>query len=284
MLRSISLVITFGLCYIGVFAQSPIINLAGGSNWEGLKPLQSTRKEVEKVLGPSLTKDCVECSYDTENARVHISYSSGLCKGGALNGWNVPTGIILSLTVYPKNEVKLVKTELPDETPLAFSASTRVYQEHGLVLSIDDLSGLISRISFLPKESDNTKRCSGFPDQNPIGALYTPDITLPQDNVTAGLDGLLTEAEMRPTTAVTYIVVYGAKNMSGLEYDRLFDSYEKHLYEKRKASREVIRLVKGGTRKSFGIDVYYLIRGYPPPVPSPDFPSPNVFRRFLLKD
>src|SRR5689334_18045352 len=70
----------------------------GTPGWRAIVPLQSTRAQVEQILG-TLDMRC-EC-YSTETETIRVEYASGPCKG-ALPGWNVPADTVLSLQIYPK--------------------------------------------------------------------------------------------------------------------------------------------------------------------------------------
>ena len=61
-------------------------------DWQGIVPLQSTRADVERLLGkPNTEHD----RYLTGNEVGEFFYSTSRCS----NGWNVPAGTVISITV-----------------------------------------------------------------------------------------------------------------------------------------------------------------------------------------
>src|SRR5687767_3672368 len=69
------------------------------SGWRGIKPLRSTRADVERLLGSS--PDPCRCIYKTSGEVVYVEYAIAPCKG-ASPGWNVSSNTVLSLTVTSK--------------------------------------------------------------------------------------------------------------------------------------------------------------------------------------
>jgi hypothetical protein len=233
--------------------------------WKGIRPLKSTRAEVEKVLGAPLERDCQECIYKSETERVAVTYSRGPCKAG--EGWNVPKDTVLNFTLYPERDQKLDKTTLKSELMFHISRETFVLQDRGVAYTLDELTHSVKRVSYVPKESDNDLRCPGFPRHNPAGSMYTPSTAFTRDDALSNLDVLVTESLVRPPEFVIYVVVYAGRQMPPSEYDKLFKSYERHLYERRGASRQKIKLIKGERRETFTANVFYLRKDDPPPVP-----------------
>src|SRR4026207_1897071 len=72
--------------------------------WRGIIPLQSTRAEVEALIGPPVQPN--GRTYDLKNERVNIVYANGGCNNRAVE-WNVPPDTVISITVYPQSEVRV---------------------------------------------------------------------------------------------------------------------------------------------------------------------------------
>jgi hypothetical protein len=56
--------------------------------WRGLVPLQSTRADVEKVLGKSEKSHYSTYIYNTADNRIDILYSEGTCEPSEVERWN----------------------------------------------------------------------------------------------------------------------------------------------------------------------------------------------------
>ena len=242
------------------------------NEWRGIIPLKSERSDVEKILNEPLRQNCSDCIYETASERVYVFYSKAVCKGGAVNGWNVPEDTVISFTVYPRNGKTFSASDVKDDVPLYYSHDSFILQQKAVAYTLNRLTSSIVRISFLPSVSDNHLRCAGYPAYNPAGSIYTPDAAFGEKDAVKNLDVLVAESAGAPV-GVTYVIVYADDTMSEQSYERLLKKYEAHLYKKRLASRERIRIVRGGKRDRFSISVYNLAKNMPPPVPSPDYPS-----------
>lgn len=258
------------MCVLTIAQDNPLV--FAKNEWRGLIPLKSTRSAVEEILNEPLRKDCSDCIYETASERVFVSYSKGICEGGAVNGWNVPKGTVISFTVYPRDGQKFSAGDFKDDSPLYYSHDSFILQRKGVAYTLDPLAISIVRISFLPSESDNHLRCAGFPAYNPVGSIYAPDAAFGEKDAFANLDVLVAESKGSPVGTTTYVIVYAGDKMSEQSYAKLLKKYEVHLYKKRSASRDRIRIVRGGKRDRFSISVYNLAKNMPPPVPSPDHP------------
>ena len=72
------------------------------SSWKGITPLHSSRGDVERVLGAP-SDACTElCHYQTRTEKVFVRYSEERCKRGEANPLDIPSNIVVSLTVYPE--------------------------------------------------------------------------------------------------------------------------------------------------------------------------------------
>ncbi len=82
-----------------------VIGLAGISHaqgWQGIVPLQSTRQDVEKRIG--LPTESNGITYDLQAERVSIYYVKDVCAKGWPYGWNLPTGVVEKIVVYPQSK------------------------------------------------------------------------------------------------------------------------------------------------------------------------------------
>src|ERR1043165_2054199 len=92
--------------------------LSPSNAWRGLVPLQSSRLDVEKLLGKAKTSHGFTYVYETENETVDVLYSAGPCKLSAVERWNVAPDVVLRMDVRPRKkmlieELRLDKTRYP---------------------------------------------------------------------------------------------------------------------------------------------------------------------------
>jgi hypothetical protein len=90
--------------------------IAQAKEWRGIVPLQSTRADVERLLGPSTddpnNKGIYIRTYRTDEEIVSVLYSdTPLCNGYLLRGYRVPEWTVISITVraapFPFSDLKL---------------------------------------------------------------------------------------------------------------------------------------------------------------------------------
>jgi hypothetical protein len=138
-----------------------------GNSWSGLTPLQSTRQEVEKLLGPA--KDSVGKTfiYDTQAEKVHVWYSDGPCKASEIGQWNVPVGIVLQIRVYPKAIILFRDLQLDlrkyKRIPDPSIRNWAFYENHddGVVVQTQLEKGCeqVEIVTYEPKKDDRQLRC-----------------------------------------------------------------------------------------------------------------------------
>ena len=138
-----------------------------GNTWRELTPLQSKRKDVEKLLG--LARDSVGKTviYDADAEKVHVWYSEGACKRSERGQWNVPIGTVLQIRVYPTATILLRDfqfdmnkyTRIPDPS----IANWTFYrdQDDGVMVQTELENGCeeVRVITYEPKKADSELRC-----------------------------------------------------------------------------------------------------------------------------
>src|SRR5216683_7963535 len=82
-----------------------LFSLSQAQGWRGIRPLHSTRNDVERLIGPPMQPKGI--TYDLKNERVNVVYSDGKCAKGWPYGWNVPPGTVIGITIYQQPRPKL---------------------------------------------------------------------------------------------------------------------------------------------------------------------------------
>lgn len=75
--------------------------------WRGIIPLQTSRVEVEKIFGKKSSDRSATVTYHLRREKVIVTYSAGSCNTNGPDNWNVPTDVVVSLTVFPKKVIYL---------------------------------------------------------------------------------------------------------------------------------------------------------------------------------
>ena len=78
--------------------------------WRKIVPLNTSRTNVEAMLGPA--SENFEVVYPLKDGNLSIEYSTGPCKTGQKGGWNVPKDVVISLFFSPRHPKKLSELKL----------------------------------------------------------------------------------------------------------------------------------------------------------------------------
>src|SRR5947209_7922722 len=99
----------FALC---LFTLALSLSHVQAKEWRGIVPLQSTRADVERLIGSS-TKPKVPV-YELKNESVYIEYAVGPCQEGDTQGWNVPPDTVIYIKVSPKKEIQFADLKIDE--------------------------------------------------------------------------------------------------------------------------------------------------------------------------
>src|SRR5258705_2334459 len=83
---------------------------ANAKEWRKIVPLQSTRADVERLLGPAEQPYGVD--YELKDGVISIVYSTGPCEKGSPGGWNVPEGVVISFSFSAKRKEREIELKL----------------------------------------------------------------------------------------------------------------------------------------------------------------------------
>lgn len=88
---------------------APIISCELEKGWKGIRVFETTRADVEKVLGKPTDDERGVVKYETEEAYFRYIYSGDPCsaRDTLIGGCNVRSGTILQYDVQPKNQLTL---------------------------------------------------------------------------------------------------------------------------------------------------------------------------------
>jgi hypothetical protein len=135
--------------------------------WRGIAPLRSTRADVEKLLDRPVpeSKALDAATYKTASERVFILYSTGLCDAKPGNGWNVPPGTVISISVYPNTKPKFADLKLDESKhdkardPEVLFLTYYTNEEEGTSIEVNTDEGVVNAFRYSPMSEDNHLRC-----------------------------------------------------------------------------------------------------------------------------
>ena len=130
--------------------------LSHAEGWRGIVPLHSTCEDAKRLLG--ITK-CDTGSYDFKDVRVSIWFSEKPCA----DGWNVPSGTVTSIEVFPKQKVQITDLnvdtgKLKKEVGQSAADPIRYIDEIDGVIIIAYPDGEIKSVAYIPAAKDNHLR------------------------------------------------------------------------------------------------------------------------------
>jgi hypothetical protein len=146
--------------------QSPV----DGNRWKGLVPLQSTRRDVEALLGPPTVAG--QSSYETNEETVFVEYITGPCEKGLRYGYYASKDTVLSIVVSPKQPVMFTDLKIDKNKYLQSKPSDgRIFYNNtgeGILLVVDEITGKVKSIIYLPTDSQQQLRCPDSVGRLPV--------------------------------------------------------------------------------------------------------------------
>ena len=130
--------------------------------WRGIKPLSSTRADVERLLGPPTVGRTDTSFYQYEKERVTFEYSTGHCA----NGWQVARDTVISVWITPRAHQMRFK-----DLKLHLKSYKKVQDEHvlyifhyinaseGVRYEVDSNTDEVTLIKYFPAAKDKKLRC-----------------------------------------------------------------------------------------------------------------------------
>lgn len=130
--------------------------------WRGIVPLQSTRAEVERLLGPGTGP--YKSSYYLDEFNAFFTYSSGDCENGGSGDWNIPPDTVINITINLKDHPKLSDHKFDEsrfEKRQEFDDDfTYINQADGLSFNVS--MGRVQSFHYSPRLADEALRCPGY--------------------------------------------------------------------------------------------------------------------------
>lgn len=88
------------IMFMYAFLTVAAASLTQAQEWRKIVPLQSTRADVEQLLGSGGKSYGIV--YELETGNLSIEYSTGPCRGDKREGWNVPEDTVISYSFSAK--------------------------------------------------------------------------------------------------------------------------------------------------------------------------------------
>jgi hypothetical protein len=142
-----------------LFAILLFFSASNAGEWCGIKPLYSTRQDVERILGMPDEKDY--SLFKLEKEVVIIDYSNGVCSDDSYKHYNVPKNTVLSFTVHskwiPLSKLTVDKTKFKLIKLLQPNIFWYSNEEEGI--RYDVRNDMVISAEYLPTANDNHLLC-----------------------------------------------------------------------------------------------------------------------------
>lgn len=258
------------MCFCAIFAVSV---QSYGKEWRGITPLHSTCEDVKRILSVA---GCESPVFNLEDEVVNISFSEKPCS----DGWDVPSGTVISITVYPKRKPQLT------DLPINISEYTKVVPRHQPDLSVylhpeDGLNitvtpdGRVDHFTYGPSAKDEHLR---YPNSlvdrqaaggDPHSAIKFDEYgNLAIDEEHKRLDDFALMLQNEPNTQGFIIAYAGRRARAGRAQARV-ERAKNYLVNTRNIGSARIVTVDGGYREELTVELFVGAKGGAVPIPSP---------------
>jgi hypothetical protein len=145
-------------CNLFLLAQA---NQLKAQSWRKFEPLNTTRADVETVLGSG--GEGYEVAYQLTDGKLSIEYSSGPCTSERKGGWNVPKDVVISLHFSPEHPKTVSELKLDSRKYRKVigkhlpSVTYYINNEDGIVYAIQ--MGKVDWVEYGPAKKDEDLRC-----------------------------------------------------------------------------------------------------------------------------
>jgi hypothetical protein len=253
--------------------------------WLGIKPLESTKEDVERLLGPPLRVN--DSVYDSKGGRVSVTYSDASCTKGWPYGWNVKSGTVVGVTIYPQPRPKLA------ELPIDISKTTKYVDPSGVIHFNNDDEGW----SVAVEPNEHEVRVIEYYPAATYNHLRCPEAAAREREIKAGesilrfadvsysdlsgsnqfyLNAFADQLKLSPPDARIYIIGYAGQRARVGEAQNRATWAKDYLTQKRSIDATRIVVVDGGYRDPAGVDLFVVKPGEPKPLSSPNIYPGNV--------
>ena len=251
---------------IVTFAILIMANCALATGWRGIVPLHSTKKDVERLLGPAPNTRNI---YKLKDMVVVIEYSDVPCEKCWPFGWNVPLGTVLEITIRPTAKLDVADSGLNlsaykrTKDPEVEGIDYYTNQKEGITVTFRVFDQSIDTIAYGPSEDDYDLACPtiGRDFHARTDATSYPqkfdhygDVAFSQE--TKFLNYFASRLREPNTDSIGYIVVYAGQRARYCEADLRATQAKRYLVNQQGVQPDKIMIINGGYRENLMVELY----------------------------
>lgn len=250
-----------------------VVSQGYGKDWRGITPLHSTCEDVKRQLNVA---SCESSIFNLEDEIANIDFSGKPCA----DGWNVPSGTVISITVYPKRKPQLTDLSIniaeyekvvPQHQP---DLSIYLNAEIGLGIAVTH-DGRVDHFTYGPSAKDEYLRYPGsLSDQQSTGGGPHGVVKFDEyGDTTLGegrkrLDNFARHLQAEPDMQ-GYIIAYAGRRARTGEAQARAGQAKAYLVNVRGIEGARIVTVDGGYREAVTVELFIGAKGTSVPSPSP---------------
>jgi hypothetical protein len=252
-----------------------LVLLAAGTaqakDWRGIIPLHSTRAEVERLLGQPTMDRSDTVVYEYPGERASIEFSSGPCNV-EFSPWNVSRGTVIAIWVTPKlRQLNLADLNLSQKEYVKTRDDHRpqiVYyrnESEGIEYSVDEETGTVGLIKYLPAASDEPLRCPEPRNllRETINFAHYSNISFAAEKkiLDRFAQQIIRYTSINYASARAYIFAYGAEHRTALDATSRAERAKEYLVKAHHIDADRIETRNAGFRKRQTIELYLVPAG-----------------------
>lgn len=249
--------------------------------WRGIRPLHSTREDVERLAGPPLQPK--GSTYDVKDERVTVVYADGPCAEGWPYGWNVPPGTVVSVTAYQKTKPSLrdLRIDLSkyDRSDILLPSGTVFYSNEAAGVSIEaGMNDEVRAVTYTPAASDEHLRCPEaaareLEIKRGESAYLKPLVRyhdIPSSEEKTRLEDFAEQLQRHSKNSKVYIIGYAGRRACPNEAQTHLEWVKSHLITEHGVESQRVVTINGGHRDGVWVELYIVPQGGPKPLASPN--------------
>lgn len=251
--------------------------------WQNIVPLQSTRKDVETLLGSPEQSRGVSAVFKLKDGRLRVFYSKGYCKRPATNDWNVPPDTVVTLTFEPTSELMIADLKLDitkyerEDDPHLQRAVHYYNREAGIRLStrLEKEGEEVQSITYEPTEKDLHLRCQKSSEASDVRDIY-PGLAFDQygklsfNREKPRLDNLASFLKKNEPTLLGYVIIYRERRMPMRYAELRAKRAKEYLIREHSIGAERIVTIVAGCREQLEVMLYAIPNSMKPPTTQRD--------------
>lgn len=251
------------LAWVSVF--SCFAATAKAQGWREIRPLHSTREDVERLIGPPMETNGI--TYDLKGERVNIGYSDVRCTKGWPYGWNVPARTVTAITIYPQPRLAELPIDISKSKKYVDPSGVIHYNndDEGLSVAIDPNEYEVMVIEYYPAARDAHLQCPEAAERerqiaNGESEVRRPDVHYSDTSLEKKhvyLDYFADQLQKTPSDSTVYIIAYAGQRARVGEAQTRANQAKDYLTTKRAIDPGRIVIIDGGHRDPAGVELHH---------------------------